>query len=270
MATYSTTRWWSKWEVVKIVMLYFGDIEPFLVQNDDIGPATRPKLLAFFSDLQKQALLQLEIAATVDWGEPFVKACYFLEGDGPLTVDCYEKVSASIRSAHIPNVHAIAQRLSGAPQSDQCHQQLVEYAKSCVQPGLEYFERQLGSSLKTPLAAFKCVRMFSPQKIYLMQLDTSALGQSLAAVPFLRNAVDSLKTEVPAYLVKAASTSADITLLEWWKRNETALPNWSKAAKKILLYSNFYSASAERVFLYSSPLLEINRRTHFRTISSHP
>ena len=47
--------------------------------------------------------------------------------------------------------------------------------------------------------------------------------------------------------MKAASTSADIPLLEWWKRNETALPNWSKAAKKILLLQSS-SASAEKVF----------------------
>ena len=38
MITYSATRWWSKWEVVKMVMLFFGDIEPFLTRNGDIGP----------------------------------------------------------------------------------------------------------------------------------------------------------------------------------------------------------------------------------------
>ena len=86
-----------------------------------------------------------------------------------------------------------------------------------------------------------------------MQPDVSALEQSLAAVPFLRNAVDSLKTELPAYLVKAASTSADIPLLEWWKRNETALPNWSKAAKKILLYTpTFFNFSRKSFSILKS------------------
>ncbi len=37
MATYSETRWWSHWEVLKQVMLYYGDIEPFLVENDVEG-----------------------------------------------------------------------------------------------------------------------------------------------------------------------------------------------------------------------------------------
>lgn len=78
MATYSSTQWWSKWEVMKQIMLYFGDIKPFLESNEDIGPATRPRLLGIFNDSQKLALLRIELAATIDWGEPFVKACYHL------------------------------------------------------------------------------------------------------------------------------------------------------------------------------------------------
>ena len=29
----SETCWWSRWEVLKQVMLFFGDIEPFLQEN---------------------------------------------------------------------------------------------------------------------------------------------------------------------------------------------------------------------------------------------
>ena len=47
-------------------MLYFGDIEPFLSENEDIGPALRPKLLAFFQEPQTKSKLQVEMAATVD------------------------------------------------------------------------------------------------------------------------------------------------------------------------------------------------------------
>ena len=60
MTSYSTTRWWSKLEVVKMVMFSFGNIEPFLRENNDIRPTTRPKLLSFFADQQKVALLYLE------------------------------------------------------------------------------------------------------------------------------------------------------------------------------------------------------------------
>ena len=34
----------------------------------------------------------LSSSLTVDWGEPFVKATYFLEGDGPLALECYEAI----------------------------------------------------------------------------------------------------------------------------------------------------------------------------------
>ena len=55
------------------------------------------------------------MVATVDWGEPFVKACYHLEGDGPLALDCFEtigQVIASVATENIPNVRAIAQKLT--------------------------------------------------------------------------------------------------------------------------------------------------------------
>ena len=67
----------------KELMLYFGDIEPFLQENEDLGPHLQSKLLAFFDDPQVTSKLRVETVATVDLGEPFVKACYTLEGDRP-------------------------------------------------------------------------------------------------------------------------------------------------------------------------------------------
>ena len=104
------------------LMVHFGDLEPFLQRNDDIAPApcTRAKLLPFFSDQQRKATLQIELAATIDFGKPFVKATYNLEGDGPLALKCYEIVdalSAGIQVVHAPNVEAIAQTISGGTPS---------------------------------------------------------------------------------------------------------------------------------------------------------
>ena len=253
MMTYSSTRWWSKWEVMKQMLLYFGDIAPFLNENDDIGPALRPKLLDVLSNPQKYAHLCIELASIVDWGEPFVKACYFLEGDGPLAVDCYEaveRIQAGLRTEHIPNVRAIAQKLSGKAQGDPSHEAWVAYGKSCVQPGLDYFERQLASpsGLKQSVQIFRGCRLFSPQKVYVMQPNTSAIDQALNTIPFLNTQqVDGLKSELPAYLARAADTDQQFDISEWWKRNASDLPNWSAAAKKILLIQPS-SAASERVF----------------------
>ena len=54
--------------MIKQVMIYFGDAESFLQKNDDIEPVLRFKLLAFLSDINKRALLQVELAVTIDWG----------------------------------------------------------------------------------------------------------------------------------------------------------------------------------------------------------
>ena len=57
-------------------MLKFGDIEPYLTSNPDVGPATSAKMLAIINTPQQKGQLHLELAATVDIGEPFVKATY--------------------------------------------------------------------------------------------------------------------------------------------------------------------------------------------------
>jgi len=38
MPSHCPTRWWSKWEVMKVVMVMFGDVEQFLTTHDDIAP----------------------------------------------------------------------------------------------------------------------------------------------------------------------------------------------------------------------------------------
>ena len=90
MTTYSVTRWWSKWEVMKQLMIQFGDIHPFLTSAEDFASALIPKLLSVLEDPYQARLLQLELAATIDAWEPFVKATYRLEGDGLLVLECYE------------------------------------------------------------------------------------------------------------------------------------------------------------------------------------
>ena len=103
---------------------------------------------------------------------------------------------------------------------------MVAYAKSCAQPGLKYFQRQLGNSLKVLLAAFKAARLFSTQTIYLMQSNAAMVEQLFAAIPFFNSDVIShLKEELPDYFARAAETSVDIPPIEWWKRNAGDLPN---------------------------------------------
>ena len=89
--SYSTTRWWSKWEVLKRMLESFGDVQSFLQQND--LPPTRQKLLEMMDDPPQNRKLKMEFAVTIDAGETFVKATYCLEGDGPIAFVVYEEIS---------------------------------------------------------------------------------------------------------------------------------------------------------------------------------
>ena len=88
--------------------------------------------------LQTNSTLQIEIAATVDWGDPFVKACYDLEMDSLLALECYEGVDCVVGSPSHPH-----------------HEQRVIYERNCVKDGITYFKHQLKINLKTPLQIFK-------------------------------------------------------------------------------------------------------------------
>ena len=100
------------------------------------------------------SLLQIKLVAVVDCGEPFVKATYALEEGGSLVLEFFEVIStiqAAICTAHMPNVRAVAERLTScilnATQQQAQQQQSVNCACSCVQPGITGFQYQSASSL---------------------------------------------------------------------------------------------------------------------------
>ena len=74
-------------------MELYGDVEPFLRENNDLSPATREHLMNIFDNLDEAVDLELELAALIDAGAPFVSATYYLEGEGPLVFSCYERLS---------------------------------------------------------------------------------------------------------------------------------------------------------------------------------
>ena len=247
MATYSHTRWWSKWEVMQQLLLQFGDVKPFLTQNSDIGPHTRPKLLSFFEDTQKLHYLKIELAAVVDWGEAFVKATYNVEGDGPLVFTCYEVIQAvviSIQVANIPNVQAVVRDILTNLTTQT---RLITHAKQCIQPGIEYFNQQFNTSLKIPLMAFKAAQLTNPTMIRNLNPEASTVDL-LKSFPFVTvDEITNLKAELPAYLAKAEDLNDTVDKVSWWKSQEKSLPTWCAVVKKILLVQPS-SAAVERVF----------------------
>lgn len=104
-------------------MVSFGDVEPFLA-NAEVSAATTTKFLKFFTDPPKQFLQQVELAAIVDAGKPFVQATYKLKGDGPLVFSCYEMIATlttAVNMAHCANVREIAGNSTAAQQCMSLH-----------------------------------------------------------------------------------------------------------------------------------------------------
>ena len=161
-------------------------------------------------------------------GQPeFVDAMTGLEGDGPLTLTCYEAISTlnvAARQAYYPNLEAVACTL--ASDDDDMKEELIQYAKSCVQPGVTYYFNQLTTSMKEPLDAFKAARLFCPVKVQQMK-PTISVVDTLSVFPFLSSQIPTLKEMFPLYMV--ASEDIDPAFLEAAGTVPTHLESGSKA-----------------------------------------
>ena len=191
--SYSSTRWWSQFEVIHQVHNAFGDVPVFL-RNGELPPVTTGKMLKIIDDQPACRKLKMELAITVDAMEPFVRATYTLEGDGPLALVAYQRVSllySHISSQHYPNVAAIAKLL--VEGNATCESQLTAYAKACCVPAYAYFREKFDGDLKHIVCAFKAAHYLSPSKVSELKL-TAADIRSLAAFPFLNSElIDGLK-----------------------------------------------------------------------------
>lgn len=67
MASFSKTQWWSRWEVLNQLLVQFGDVELFILNNSDIGSAIRPKLLETLADTQKRNMLKISLLLRLTW-----------------------------------------------------------------------------------------------------------------------------------------------------------------------------------------------------------
>ena len=197
--TYSATRCWSKWEVLKALLLSFGDVESFLRDCDP--PPSRLKLLEILEDSPSRRKLHIELAITVDAGEPFIKAAYVLEEDGPLALSAYKEIQqlrASVRNEYYPNCMAIARRLS---TSISQYDQLVRYAESCIKPGYyDYIEEKFDEDLSIAVNMFKCLRLFDPSFVADVHPACEDI-EELRLLPVFNSTstIDSLKRELPTY-----------------------------------------------------------------------
>jgi hypothetical protein len=211
-----------------------------------------PQLQAIMSDPRRLIDLKLELAVTIDVGQHFVKATYYLEGDGPLVFSCYEKLKAvaeACQNPHFPNVRAVAVSIANQDPTQNV-ETLEQRAKECVQPAIRWFLRKFNVELYNTVSAFKAARIMCPVAVQWLA-PTAETIKTLKIFPFLNNdaTIDALVKELPQYVAAAQDViiSSEEKKVEWWKHHAEQLPNWSSAVKKVLLVQPS-SAAAERAF----------------------
>ena len=102
----------------------------------------------------------VELAVTIDAAMPFVKATYNLEGDGLLSLTCYLAISAlnaAAKQVNYTNLQALARDLFAGDRKKE--EELSQYAKSCVQPGITYYFQQLSTNIEQVHGAFKTAHL---------------------------------------------------------------------------------------------------------------
>ena len=194
---HSNTRWWSKWELLKQVSDYFGDVAPFLQENENVRPQIHQHLLEIINDTQD--LQDLELGVMVDVGVHFVNATYYFEGDGPLIFTCFERLSAvshAVTVGHYPCTLAITREIVNAALQNR----LITQAKDCVQPGLNFFQQKFNVQFLTNVRAFKAARLYCPVQVSALRPPARSL-EELKNFPFVEDAtIANLATELAYFL----------------------------------------------------------------------
>ena len=248
MKSFSETRWWSKWEMMNQVGVHFGDILPFLQENQDASASTNRQLRSILESPDQSRILRLQLAAMMDVGKHFVQGTYALEGDGPLVLECYSKLQAittALAQNELPNLKAAAREIAEAHNLDAAH--LVMQTMAGANPAVTWFLQKFNLHLGDTVAAFRKARFFDPVEAQAFNLTPEKV-RSLNCFPFLSDDLDSLVDELPLYL--AAIQDVELESLEekwkWWSRRND-LPHWQEAVKKLVLVQPS-SAASERVF----------------------
>ena len=137
-------------------MEFFGDVEPFLRKNGNLSPVCCASLLKIFDDPATAQDLDIELAAIIDAGKHFVRATYYLAGDGPLVFTYYERwfaLAHAIAIESYPNTEAKARQ--HARKNMALYNQLVAQGKACINPGFRFYQQKFSVQFHNIVHAFK-------------------------------------------------------------------------------------------------------------------
>eukprot|EP00731_Ephydatia_muelleri_P007427 Em0003g1675a len=254
--SYSATRWWSKYEWFEQLMRVWGDVIKILdelkaASINEAGSAV--EAYQMLTDIHTVSKLRVELAAVVDGAQPFLKACYSLEGDGPQAFEVYDEIKKCehfIANPHFPNLSAICAELGGTqlPRSTE-YIRLYHLGEDCVRPGFEYFTATIMGKLRPQLDLFKAARYLVPCRAVELGLNATLLDELKIMKVIQRGkiSIHSLVQELPQYLAACDGISLSANVTIFWKERATLLPNFYALFCWYCLIQPS-SAAAERVF----------------------
>jgi len=227
---------------------------PFLIamNENDIAHSNCAKMIDV---IERDGLrLEVQICAIIDASLEFIKATYFLEGDGCLiffACDVLMRLKNHceiVLSGHFPNVKAHILQKDPAR-----YDYWMIVAFDCIRPGIEYFnDRIFGEEYSNILLVLKSARYFYPPFAKSLALNPA---QSVKVIDDLRGVVWCEEWD---YGVVVAEFCLFITFLQDWEEEYefdpyTILSWWKKqtftALKQVVLYLATFqvsSAASER------------------------
>ena len=253
MPRYNATRWWSYWECAKVVFEEWRHITTFLESKEKFADISRQRLSKIL--MQNAVQLRVELSSLMEL-EKFIKVTCTLKGNGHLISIAFQKLEelrALIHVHNFPVILGVVQELFPLNIGDQ--QRWYQYGlRECVTPAFQYFLNTLANDLvvSPTMKMIRAAQLFSPRALEVSR-PTAADAERVGDVPFLNtnDVIQSLKDELPTYLVKAAAINDAFDIfsdsIKWWADLSPDLSSWSSAVQKVVL-GQPSSAAAERVF----------------------
>ena len=253
MPRYNATRWWSYWECAQVVFQEWARIPPFLQSDEEFAVASKQRL----SEMMEQSAVQLkvELAALMEL-EKFVKATYTLEGDDLLIFIAFQKLEELRAFIHIRNFPSLIRTVQelfplNVPEQQRWYQHGLN---ECLVPAFQYYLQtsENDAIVRQSVQVFRAAQLFNSHFVKTSRPNAGDVDR-IRDVPFLNDAmvIQSLKDELPAYVVKADELRNDfnpqVDTLQWWKDVSPELPSWSATVTKLVLVQPS-SAAAEQVF----------------------
>lgn len=227
-------------------------VPEFLAHDAEFAQTSRRKLADALA--QNPVQLRVEFAALMEL-EKFVQATYTLEGDGALVFIAFEKLEELSAFIHVQNFATLSRVVQELfPMNVAEQRRWYQYGlRESLMPAFQYYSQTAANDavVARSISVFRAAQLFSPQFVKVSRPNAPDIDW-VAAIPFLDdNLIQSLKDELPMYLVKAADIPNGFDPLTdtwpWWKSNAQELPAWSSAVQKVVLVQPS-SAAAERVF----------------------